>query len=389
MDKKKLKALQGEFVEDTIRIKKDKQGDLRYFRPEDNREYTYQNPYILELEITRRCNLKCIHCYAESENIDFAKELSFNEIRQLLQQAKQLGIEELSLTGGEVLVHPQFIEIVDLAFQMGFNLRFVSNGVLFSDKLIEQLCQKPIKLITISLDAINPQIHEKIRGKGTHKKTLDNILKLSQIGFNVSIITAFSTVNFNEFSAIYQFCLKNDLDWQVQMTSAKGRAKKHLILSPDQYYQLGKQTIAIIMEQPGINIIPMDDLATFSNFFPLNQLSSTWQGKCTGGLLNIFVRANGDVTPCSALAFPENVVGNFRNQSLVDICNQELCRKNLNWLSHHTRTGTCKDCKWWTKCQGGCPDILIANCPHLGENIYCYHHIEQNRILESFCDDEI
>jgi radical SAM protein with 4Fe4S-binding SPASM domain len=130
-----------------------------------------------------------------------------------------------------------------------------------------------------------------------------------------------------------------------------------------------------------INLIPMDDLATFSHLPPLSLLGRTWQGQCTGGLLNLFVRANGDVTPCSALAFPECVVGNVRRESLSVVCLEERCKKNLAWLRPDALTGACGRCPFQRECRGGCPEILLSMCSHRTENEYCYHRIEEQRIL--------
>jgi radical SAM protein with 4Fe4S-binding SPASM domain len=196
------------------------------------------------------------------------------------------------------------------------------------------------------------------------------------------VITAFSRPNAGEFERLLEFCVKRGIDWQVQLTSAKGRCPRELTLSPAEYYELGARVAAAMAADPPIHLIPMDDLATFSHFFPLSILSQTWQGKCTGGLLNIFVRANGDVTPCSALCFEQCVVGNVRREPLRTILQEERCRHNLSWLSARSLTGVCASCCFRHECQGGCPEILLCMCQERTENEYCYHRLEQARILE-------
>jgi radical SAM protein with 4Fe4S-binding SPASM domain len=97
--------------------------------------------------------------------------------------------------------------------------------------------------------------------------------------------------------------------------------------------------------------------------------------------LNLFVRASGDVTPCSALCFAECIVGNVRRDSLRDICAQERCRHALAWLRAETLTGACATCPFKLECQGGCPEILLSMCQSRTENEYCFHRLEQARIL--------
>ena len=385
-----FRAAERDFLSDAVRLEHAPDGGVRYFRADDpeGEEYTYRKPFILELEITRRCNLKCLHCYAEAGPSDFSDELTLEEIGAVLDDARAAGMRELSLTGGEVMTHPRFMDIVDAGFERGFNVRFVTNATLLDDAILEGLRARPIKLITVSLDAVTPEAHERIRGPGTHAPAVEGIDRLVGAGMRLSVITAFSEINVGEFDALLEFCVSRGLDWQVQMTSAKGRCARGITLSPEGYYALGEKVAAAFAADLPVNVIPMDDLATFSHFEPLARLSSTWQGRCTGGLLNIFVRANGDVTPCSALAFDECVAGNVRTDGLARILEEERCRRVLYWAHEEPLRGVCAECPFAAECNGGCPEILLCMCTDRRENEYCYHRIEQERILKEAIGDE-
>jgi len=379
-----LHAIRCDYPSDGVRIERDPTtGTLRYFRADDPaaEEYSYQKPFILELEVTRRCNLNCPHCYAHAGEVAADTELTVAEIEQVLDAGRSAGIRELSLTGGEVFMHPELFRIIDAGLARDFVVRFVTNATLIDEPELVELCRRPIKLITVSLDGARAKVHERIRGPGTHARTVAAIDRLVEAGFAVSVITAFSRLNVGEFDALLRFCSDRDIDWQVQLTSSKGRCPPSLTLSPTEYYALGERVAQALVSEPGIRIIPMDDLATFSHFPPLSLLGETWQLKCTGGLLNLFVRANGDVTPCSALCFDQCVVGNVRRESLGVILKEERCRHNLAWLSSDTLTGVCAKCGFRRQCQGGCPEILLCMCKQPTENEYCYHRIEQARVL--------
>ncbi len=383
------RAIQCEFPSDAVAIERSPDGQLRYFRDDGptREEYTYQKPFILELEITRRCNLRCVHCYAEAGPQPAADELSRSDLCRVLDQARGLGIRELSLTGGEVFLRPDFLDLVDDGLSRDFNVRFVTNGTLLDDRLLDGLCRRPIKLITISLDALSPAVHERIRGSDSHAPAVAAIERLRRAGFRVSVITAFSRFNLGEFDALLEFCVERRIDWQVQLTSAKGRCPQSITATPAEYYDLGEKVAAAWARDLPIHLIPMDDMSTPSLFSPLDQLHQTWQQRCTGGLLNLFVRANGDVTPCSALAFPECIVGNVRSESLADICREERCKHNLAWACADNLTGECAACRFQASCQGGCPEILLSMCRSRSENEYCYYRIEQQRILAEVLED--
>jgi len=382
------RALTRRFKSDAVRVLREARGEPRYVLADDPaREISYRSPYILELELTRRCNLRCVHCYARAEDRSFTEELSLPEIDRLLDQGREAGIGDLSLTGGEALLHPDFFAVLDGALSRGYETRFVTNATLVDERMLRELCQRPIKLVTVSLDAVTPEVHERIRGPGSHGPALRGIERLLDAGFPLSIITAFSRLNVEDFDALLAFCVAHRVDWQVQMTSAKGRCPGSIVFSPEEYYAFGERVAAALASQPPITIVPMDDLNTCSLFSPLSNLSRFWQGRCLGGLLNLFVRANGDVTPCSALAFPDFVVGNVRRDSLAAICAEERCRHSLAWLRPDALTGLCASCAKKERCSGGCPEILLSMCRARTENEYCYRHVEQRRILEEVLGD--
>jgi len=385
---KPARAIQGNFASDTIDVLTGPDGEPRYLLADDpTREFSYRSPFILELEITRRCNLRCVHCYAHAENRDFGDELTFADFCRVLDQGRSAGIRDLSLTGGEVFMHPQFFDILDAGLARGYDVRFVTNATLVDEPRLQALCARPIKLITVSLDAISPAVHERVRGPGSHRPALDGIDLLIAAGFPLSIITAFSRLNIEDFDALLGFCVERGLTWQVQMTSAKARCPRSITFSPDEYYAFGERVAAAIAARPPITIVSMDDLNTFSLLQPLGDLWRFWQGLCVGGLLNIFVRATGEVTPCSALAFPECVVGNVRRDSLAAICAEERCRKALAWHRPDALTGACASCPQRQECSGGCPEILLCMCKARTENEYCYRHIEERRILAEALGD--
>jgi radical SAM protein with 4Fe4S-binding SPASM domain len=374
------------FPSDDMIVHREPDGSRRYFRAEGDlgEEYSYRRPFILELEITRRCNLKCVHCYAEADDRVRENDLTLDEISAVLDDGRKVGIPELSLTGGEVMIRPDFLDVIDAGLDRGYNVRFVSNATLLDDAWLRQLCRRPIKMITVSLDATDSAVHDRIRGPGSHRAAMRGLDRLAEAGFKVSIITAFSKINLGQFDSLLKYCAGRGFDWQVQLTSAKGRCKPGITLTPEEYYALGEKVAAAFTAELPINLIPMDDLATFSQLYPLSALATTWQGQCTGGLLNLMVRADGAVTPCSALAFDECVVGNVRTESLTQICLEERCRDKLAWLRPEALTGACAPCAFKEDCRGGCPEILMTMCRRRTENEYCYHRLEQDRLVREF-----
>jgi radical SAM protein with 4Fe4S-binding SPASM domain len=173
------------------------------------------------------------------------------------------------------------------------------------------------------------------------------------------------------------------VDWQVQTTSVKGRCPAGRVLDPDGYYELGTKVSESIASSPPINVIPMDDLATPSRFAPLDRLGRTWQGCCSGGKLNLFVRADGSVTPCSALAFEPFVVGRLAadGSGLEALCRERRCEAALRSFNDPgTLEGACRRCPHAARCRGGCPEIQVTMCGGRRENRYCFWPVEETRL---------
>ncbi len=371
---------------DGVRVRRSGDG-FRYFHSSGGREFSCRHPYILELEITWRCNLSCPHCYVDAgPDAHGTAELTLEEIRSLLSDARQAGMQELSLTGGEVCCRPDLEGILAAGREAGFPVRLVTSATLVDASTARAWKNAGVILATVSVDGMDPQVHDAIRGPGMHAATMEGIRLLREAGVPVSIISAFSRINVGELPALWDWALRENLTLQVQMVSAKGRAGRDLILSPEEYYELGLQVAGFFEKHPH-RIVPMDDLVTCSNRHPLSLLARTWQKRCTGGILNLFVRANGDVTPCSALALPENVVGNIRDPGgLARILEEERCRENLSWLHADHLEGVCGECPHAPSCHGGCPDILLTMCQNRLENEYCYHRLERRELLEALLE---
>ena len=379
-------AVPGGAPDDLVEVVVDAKGAVSFQKDMPSGEravFDYVRPFILELELTWRCNLKCFHCYVEATESKSCDELTLAEVSTIIDDAVALGTTELSLTGGEVLLRQDLPEILQMGHDAGMGLRFVTNGSLIDEKWMDRLRPFPIKLVTVSLDAIDEKIHNEIRGCDCHKATMEGIQRLLAEDYRVSVITAFCRENLPDFDNILQFCIEHGLDWQVQMTSVKGRCPKERVLDENEYYELGTKVAQAIVDKPPINIIPMDDLATFSRFHPLDVLSQTWQCGCSGGRLNMFIRADGSVTPCSAISFEPFIVGNIRETSLREICEQELCKKCLEpWLSVEKLEGVCARCPNRKRCLAGCPEILCTMCQGRHENRYCYWAIEEKQIAK-------
>jgi len=173
----------------------------------------------LELQITNRCNLRCLHCYiAEASRQDLSKK----QIQKVFEEFEEIQGLRLLLSGGEPLLHPHFWEINDLLQKYAFRTILLSNGTLVTQEVAKRLC---VHEVQISLDGME-EGHESLRGGATFEKTLMAIDHLQEANIRVSVATMIHRKNLSEFDQIASLLQsKNIEEWNVDIPCLEGRLK--------------------------------------------------------------------------------------------------------------------------------------------------------------------
>lgn len=140
------------------------------------------SPARVNFELTGRCNLSCTHCLRDKT---LRAELKPALFKKVLKELQDYGIKRVSFTGGEPLLHPHFQELVEYAARAGFEISFVTNGILlpkFIGFLAAPAIKPQLERVCISLDGPDPKTHDKIRGQGSFARTMKGILAAQSRG---------------------------------------------------------------------------------------------------------------------------------------------------------------------------------------------------------------
>ncbi len=158
----------------------------------DTQDYFYnvfgENPLLrsLHIEITSFCNERCIHCYIPHEYKNHHMDIElFNKI---VDESIDMKLLNFTITGGEPMLHPQFIEIINRCKKENISLNILSNLTLLSEEIITELQANPLISIQTSLYSTNPVIHDGItKVKGSCELTKKAIKTLVDNNINLQI----------------------------------------------------------------------------------------------------------------------------------------------------------------------------------------------------------
>lgn len=160
------------------------------------------------ISITSGCNMKCVYCHNEGNKI--ASMLTVKQISKIISESLDLGLEEIRLTGGDPLTHPDILEICRM-IKEDYGLRVgINTNCILINKLKELVANGWIDRIVVGLDYYDGKISKNSPIGVSSKQILNNILELKQMKCDISIATVFNN-NYDEISKIVKWGIKNKI----------------------------------------------------------------------------------------------------------------------------------------------------------------------------------
>lgn len=177
----------------------------------------YERPIIsLRISITNRCNVNCIYCHHDGM-LDSSSEMTPDEIYEICRIAKLIGVEKIRLSGGEPLVRPDIVEIVEKVASLDFrDISITTNGI-FLDKYAQDLRDAGLDRINVSLDTLNPETYKNIVGKNVLERVKSGIIKSCEVGmYPVKInMVVMNNINHNDIDEMFEFTKEHGVILQL------------------------------------------------------------------------------------------------------------------------------------------------------------------------------
>lgn len=181
---------------------------LRYGRrskdlPSHLLQFSRDKKPVVVWNTTRRCNLKCVHCYSRSEDRDYAGELSFDEGKALIDDLAQFGSPVLLFSGGEPLIRRDILDLIRYAVSRGMRAVVSTNGTLITRDIAEKLKEIGLSYVGISLDGLEGT-HDSFRGvKGSFGRVMSAIANCQEFGLKVGLRFTINKRNYTDIPGIF------------------------------------------------------------------------------------------------------------------------------------------------------------------------------------------
>ncbi len=319
-------------------------------------------PKRLTIALTTECNLQCQHCWLECPRIDQNPErVRVKPLQKLLAEFIALGGEELCITGGEPLTHPDWLRILSACCAQPEINRVIlqTNGTLLNEPLAGTLAGEEFRKLSfqISLDGCSESTHDLIRGAGSLKRALRGLRCLAQAGFGAKTTIAFTEMrhNFTEFPELMEIAEHLGISKVVGLpliNSGCAEQSEIAVLPTEEQY------LAILARYDGDKIFRAryEKLGNLAAIEWLKGISTSVHAGCCF-LENPYVTAAGLLFPCVMLQVNGFAGRGVYSRSLLEVISDAIpLWRDLMQVSKARATDMAciESCDEGRHCGGGC-----------------------------------
>jgi radical SAM protein with 4Fe4S-binding SPASM domain len=278
-----------------------------------SKAYAHTVPLNVSLELTLKCNIRCLHCYnfdrdqpkaARAEACADAKpELTLPEILALLADLRAAGCLFLSLTGGEVLTYPHLFAVLDRARELNLAVQLLTNGTLLRPGMAARLAgYRNLLGVSVSVYGATPETHDGItQVRGSWRRTWDGAERLRALGVSVRVKFIVMKGNAHEVEAMRALGAARGFTYAVDVNITTRHDGDGTSLAT----RVDEQQLEQVFSGPLRDLLPKAPRPVTEEGFPCN---------CARG--NCAVSARGDVYPCVSVPW---TAGNIREQPFAEI----------------------------------------------------------------------
>ena len=293
----------------------------------------------MEIEFSRICNFRCSYCYVP-EKVECKNELSREEIRDVVLQAKDLGARKIIILGGEPSIYPHLVEMLNFLADNDLEIELFTNGTGIDLRLAKILAGLRVRVV-LKMNSRDEELQDRLAGrKGAFQIISSALTALKAAGYParerfLALSTVICRQNIDELPAMWQWLRREHIEPYFEVITPQANALDNIWLSVD------SQTLKELFTQLAI----IDQQQFNRHWDPQPPLVGN---KCMRHQVSCLVTATGEVMPCVGVTI---ALDNIRTTPLAEILHNSEVMNNLKNYRQMIK-GACRNCDKAAECYG-------------------------------------
>ncbi|MCX5858181.1 MAG: heme b synthase [Deltaproteobacteria bacterium] len=341
-------------------------------------------------EVTRSCNLACVHCRAASVCGPYAGELTTDEGKKLLDDIASFSNPVIILTGGEPLLRPDIYELAAYGDKKGLRMVLATNATLVTEAIARKMLEAGIKRVSVSIDGLDAESHDRFRGvPGAFDGSMAGIAAMRKAGMEFQINTTITQANLAQIEGILELALRLGAAAHhifLLVPTGRGKDLADQEITPGDY----EKTLHWFSEKSRTCPIQLKATCAPHYYRIFHQgkkqasAASTAGGHghpfhtmtrgCMGGSSFCFISHTGQVQPCGYL---ELDCGQVKEKAFAEIWKNSEIFRNLRDLQQFK--GKCGRCEFIRVCGGCRARAYETTGDYLAEEPFCIYEPKHGR----------
>ena len=296
-------------------------------------------PLSVHLDVTYRCNERCVHCYLDHDNHG---EMTAAEICDVLDQLAEAGVFFLTFSGGEVLMRMDFFQILEYARSLLFSVKIKTNAFMIREREADRMRELGVQSVQVSIYSHRSEVHDAItKLPGSLKRSIAGIRLLQSRGLRVIMANVLMRQNLNDYAGVQALARELGVTYTIDPTITPKMDGDRSVLG----LGIGGDDLRQVFRTPEL-------VGNVEEFCapPAPVDEDVLEGvPCSAGHSACYISPYGDVYPCVQFPLPS---GNVRKQKFLEIWRnsaelnevRSIRARDLPTCSHCSHVGTCTRC---------------------------------------------
>jgi radical SAM protein with 4Fe4S-binding SPASM domain len=337
-------------------------------------------------ELTLACDLACRHCGSRAGRAR-PDELTTGEAVDLVRQMRELGVQEITLIGGEAYLHDGWLDVIAEIRRLGMTSTMVTGGRGWGAEKARAAAKAGLQSVSVSIDG-DEATHDRLRAStGSYAAAIAALGHCRVAGIPIALYSQVNRLSMSCLDHLFDVLVREGCHgWQIQLTVPVGRAadEPDVILQPYDLLEVFPKLASLKKRSDahGLTMLAGNNVGYFGPYEHVlrNYCRSGYRRSCAAGLTTLGIESNGDIKGCPSLPTDSWVGGNVRHHSLREIWERSAPLRHMRDRTSAEAWGYCGECYYRDECRAGCTWMATALFGKPGNNPYCHHRaIEMER----------